>query len=127
MCVTLLRKLAIVGVVLCVAPACQKRSPSQPSDVSSSPSPAPGAAASVALTALSGSYVGMANEICDGGASVAIDDLTVDYMVSGESLAGALLLACETADCRKASPLGYDHSVPAAAEPLRGRFSAGRQ
>ena len=60
----------------------------------------------MALTALSGSYVGMANEICDGGASVAIDDLTVDYMVSGESLAGALLLACETADCHKASPLG---------------------
>jgi hypothetical protein len=112
----LLRKLAVFGVVLCVSPACQKSNPARASIVTPSVN---GAAEPVfsTLTRLSGSYVGMANELCEGGAAVAIDDLTVDYQVSGVSLAGALLVACDTDNCQGSSPLGTISVCPLPPNP----------
>ena len=113
---TLLDKLAVFGVVLFVLPACQKSSPVRPSLAAPSlTEQTQGVLPS--LTGLSGSFVGMANEICEGGAAVAIDDLTVNYSVSGKSLVGALLVACDSADCRSGSPLGTVTKCPMAPNP----------
>jgi hypothetical protein len=106
----LFEKLAILGVVVFVSPACQKSNPARPSFTT-----LPTAASqnvSVALTGLKGSFVGMGDELCDGGAPVAIDDLTVNYEVSGKSLAGAVLVACENDSCEGSTPLGTIGECP---------------
>jgi hypothetical protein len=110
------RKLAIVCVVLFLSAACQKSNPARPSFVT--PPGSDGAPpASVTLMGLTGAFVGMANELCDGGGSLAIDTLKVDYQVSGLSLAGALLLACETENCQGSSPLGTIEFCPLPPNP----------
>jgi hypothetical protein len=116
MTLNLHRKLAIAGVVLFVSAACQKSNPARPSFVTPSGFDA---AQSVSLTlmGLTGRFVGLANEICDGGAPVAIDSLKVDYEVSGASLAGALLVACDTEDCQGSSPLGTITECPLPPNP----------
>ncbi len=110
------RKLAVVAVLLCLSWACQKANPMRPSFVASSGAGHP-AGVSLTLTRLTGIYVGMGNEICPNGAAVAIDDLQVDYEVSGKSLAGALLVACETEDCQNGSPLGTVSECPLPPNP----------
>jgi hypothetical protein len=115
---TLRRTFAVFGVVLffSFSAACQKSNPARPSFVPSSLT-GPGAGVPLTLTGLSGSYVGMANELCEGGLPVAIDELKVDYKVSGASLAGGLLVACDTENCEGGSPLGTITECPLPPNP----------
>jgi hypothetical protein len=110
------RKLAVAAVLFCLSLACRKSNPMRPSFVTP-PETGQLAGVSLTLTRLSGNYMGMGNEICAGGAPVAIDDLQVDYEVRGKSLTGALLVACETEDCRNGSPLGTVSDCPLPPNP----------
>ena len=123
MSVNLLQKLAIVGVILCVAPACQRNNPARPS-LFTPQTAAQTEQVSLTFTGMSGSFVGLANELCDGGTAVAIDDLKVDYEVSGRSLAGALLVACPTDDCEGATPLGTIAECPVPPNPCEAGLPA---
>ena len=111
----LFHTLALVGLVL-VASACSK-SPTQPSASRFSDMPQAEPVA-ITLSNLSGRYVGVSDQICgDGSAKVAIDDLKVDYQVSGGSLAGALLIACDTDACDHSVPLGTVVECPMPPDP----------
>jgi hypothetical protein len=112
----LIRNVAILGAAILVTPACEKSSPARPS-VLTLPSTSQADPISLNLTSVRGTFVGMANEICENGPSVAIDDLTVYYEVSGRSLAGALLVACPTDDCEGATPLGVIAECPVPPNP----------
>src|SRR4029077_13671283 len=86
------------------ASACSK-TPTQPSVSLSTPGPA--ATSAVTLSNLTGRVVGVADQICgDGSTQSPIDDLTIDFQVSEGSVAGALLVACDTSECESATPLG---------------------
>jgi len=110
------RTLAVVGAALIIASACSK-SPTQPSanrfgDIPSAP------AASVLLSNLSNRFVGMSDQICGAAtANVPIDDLILDYQVIGASIAGALLVACDTDACDNSVPLGSVVECPAPPDP----------
>jgi hypothetical protein len=110
----LFRTLALVALVPVVASACSK-SPTQPSlNRFSDIPPAP----TVMLSNLTGRYVGMSDQICgDASAKVPIEDLTLDYQVNGGSLAGALLIACDTDACGESVPLGVVVACPAPPDP----------
>jgi len=110
------RTLAIVCAAFVIASACS-RSPTQPSanrfgDIPSAP------AASVLLSNLSNRFVGMSDQICGAAtANVPIDDLTVDYQVIAVSIAGALLVACDTDACDHSVPLGSVVECPVPPDP----------
>src|SRR5438132_6541988 len=110
------RTLAIVCAAFVIASACS-RSPTQPSanrfgDIPSAP------AASVLLSNLSNRFVGMSDQICGAAtANVPIDDLTVDYQVIAVSIAGALLVACDTDACDHSAPLGSVVECPVPPDP----------
>ena len=115
---TLLRKLAAFGVVLCISPACQKSNPARPSLFTpQNPNTDRVEQVSLSLSGLSSNFVGMANEICGAGTAVAIDDLKVDYEVSGRSLAGALLMACPSDDCDGGTVIGTVTECPVPPNP----------
>lgn len=120
---TLLRKFAVLGVVLFVVPACSKGNPTQPTvnRLDQIPAAAP---VTVTLSNLSGRYVGVSDELCGTAASkVPIDDLTLNYQVSGASLAGALLVACESAACDNRVPLGALVECPVPPDPCASGIS----
>jgi hypothetical protein len=118
--VKLLRNLTAF-VVLLVAPACSSsKNPIQPSFTSTTVAEAaPGV--SVTLSNLNGTYMGLASEICQASdaeiAPVAIDNLSVDFAVSGASLAGALLFSCDTDNCENGSVLGAITACPIPPDP----------
>jgi hypothetical protein len=107
-----LRNFAVFGVVLFVSAACQKGNPARPSMASAVEELAQGG--SVLLTGLSGNYVGLAKEICEGASEdIVIHDLKVDYRVhGGASLDGALLVACDAGNCASGTPLGTVTDCP---------------
>lgn len=103
-------------MVSVVASACSKN-PTQPSvnSLSGIPQPPPVA---VTLSNLSGHYVGISNQLCgDTSASVPIDDLELDYQVTGASLAGASLSACDSDACDTSVPLGTIVQCPVPPDP----------
>ena len=111
-----IRKMAILGVVLFVTPACQRSNPARPSPFIPPVvvEPAPSAPT---LIGLSGTFVGMANEICDSGMAGAIDMLKVDFEASGRSLTGALLMTCPEDDCAGGTALGLIADCPVPPNP----------
>ena len=123
MSVNLLRKLVILGVVLFVSPACQKSNPARPSLVTP-PSTDQSGPKSAILTGLSGNFIGLASEICPGAAGLAIDDLTVNYEVSGRSIEGALLVTCPADNCEGGISLGTITACPLPPNPCEAGLPA---
>ena len=112
------RSLAALAVVLFFAAvACEKSNPVRPS---AAPSMSEAAnLGSVVLSNLTGMFVGTADEMCNGKASVAIDDLKVDYSVSGRSLLGSVLVACQGGDCQGGTVI----ECPAPPNPCEARVA----
>jgi hypothetical protein len=102
-------------MVIVAASACAK-TPTQPSISLSTAAPA--ATSAVTLSNLTGRSVGVADHICgDGSAQPPIDDLTLDFQVSAGSVAGALLVACDTSECESGTPLGTVVDCPVPPDP----------
>lgn len=116
MSLNLLRKLAIFGVLCVMSAACQKSNPARPSAFTPS-STERVEPPTLTLTGLSGNFLGLADEICQGAPAVAIDDLTVNYEGSGRSLSGALLVACPSDSCEGSTVLGRIAECPVPPSP----------
>jgi hypothetical protein len=113
--IRLIRTLALVGLVLVVASACSKN-PIQPS--ANNLGNIPQAPLTVTLSNLTERYAGTSDQICgDVSAKVPIDNLTLDYQVTGGSLAGAVLLACDSDACGTSTPIATVVQCPAPPDP----------
>lgn len=107
-----------VAIVLCVTSACSDLPTAASRNEAFTPIQPSGAAASVRLSNLRGTYLGRANKLCDAqDSSVAIDRLSFDYEVSGGNLAGALLVKCDSGNCMSGVPLGNVTACPRPPSP----------
>ena len=117
----LIRKLAAVAGVLLLAAACslaQAQSPIQPSTERGNAPIAAQTLASAKLLNLSGKYLGREDELCENSnAAMAVDHLSFDYQINGLSLAGALLVNCDTPQCQSGLPLATVTECPIPPSP----------
>ena len=111
-------RLSAVVIVFCVTPACSDLPTAASRNETFTPIQHSAPTASVQLSNLKGTYLGRANKLCDvPDGSMAIDRLSFDYEVSGDNLAGALLVKCDSGNCMSGVPLGTVTACPRPPSP----------